>query len=98
MATTSARNSQSALGAYYRHLSRRIGADIAVFATAPKSATLIYRLLRCGKTYVDKGAPAYEQNRLLSLQSKASQLGYLLVQTARHFWLRLIRRPGINLR
>lgn len=32
MAATSLRNSQTALGAYYRHLSRRIGGDVAVFA------------------------------------------------------------------
>jgi transposase len=86
MAATSMRNSQTALGAYYRHLARRIGGDVAVFATARKLATLIYRLLRWGQAYVDEGAEAYErryeQNRLLSLKSKASQLGYQLVQTS----------------
>jgi transposase len=84
MAATSLRNSQTALGAYYRHISRRIGGDVAVFATARKLATLIYRLLRWGQAYVDEGAAAYErryeQNRLLALKSKASQLGYQLIQ------------------
>jgi transposase len=86
MAATSQRNSPTALGAYYRHISRRIGGDVAVFATARKLATLIYRLLRWGQAYVDEGAEAYErryeQNRLLSLKSKAGQLGYQLVQTS----------------
>jgi hypothetical protein len=39
MAALSLRYSQTALGAYYRHISRRIGADVAVFATARKSDT-----------------------------------------------------------
>ena len=86
MAATSLRHSQTALGAYYRHIAQRIGADIAVFATARKLATLIYRLLRWGQAYVDEGAEAYErryqQNRLLALKSRAKQLGYELVQTA----------------
>jgi transposase len=86
MAATSMRNSQTALGAYYRHISRRIGGDVAVFATARKLATLLYRLLRWGQAYVDEGAEAYErryeQSRLLSLKSKASQLGYQLVLNA----------------
>jgi len=60
MAATSMRNSPTALGAYYRHIAKRIGADVAVFATARKLATLIYRLLRWGKAYVDEGAAAYE--------------------------------------
>ena len=40
---------------------RRNGGDIAVFATARKLATLIYRLLRWGQPYVDEGAEAYEK-------------------------------------
>jgi transposase len=86
MASTSMRNSQTALGAYYRHISRRIGGDVAVFATARKLATLLYRLLRWGQAYVDEGAEAYErryeQSRLVSLKTRAKQLGYELVQTA----------------
>lgn len=83
MAATSMRNSQTALGAYYRSIARRIGPDVAVFATARKLATLIYRLLRWGQPYVDEGAEAYErryqQQRLRSLQAKAKDLGMKLV-------------------
>jgi hypothetical protein len=32
---------------------------VAVFATARKLATLIYRLLRGGQPYVDEGVEAY---------------------------------------
>lgn len=82
MAALSMRNSQSALGAYYRKIARRIGGDVAVFATARKLATLIYRLLRWGQPYVDEGAEAYEkryqENRIKSLAAKAKQLGYQL--------------------
>jgi transposase len=83
MAALSLRHSPSALGAYYRSLARRLGGDVAVFATARKLATLIYRLLRWGQPYVDEGAEAfekrYQQQRLRSLIAKAKELGYQLV-------------------
>jgi transposase len=80
MAALSLRRSQTALGAYYRRTAQRIGGDVAVFATARKLATLIYRLLRWGQPYVDEGAEAYEaryhQQRVRSLTAKAKALGY----------------------
>lgn len=83
MATLSLRQSQTALGAYYRRMARRKGADVAVFATARKLATFIYRLLRWGKPYVDEGAEAFEKRyqeaRTRSLLATAKQLGYQLV-------------------
>jgi transposase len=83
MAALSIRNSATALGAYYRKMSHRKGGDIAVFATARKLATLIYRLLRWGQPYVDEGAEAFEkrhqQIRLKNLKVKAKELGYELV-------------------
>jgi transposase len=82
MAALSMRHSETALGAYYRSIAQRIGGDIAVFATARKLATLIYRLLRWGQPYVDEGAEAYEnryrQRRVKSLAAKAKSLGYQL--------------------
>jgi transposase len=82
MAATSLRHSETALGAYYRQIARRIGGDVAVFATARKLATIIYRLLRWGQPYVDEGAQAYEkryqENRLKSLTARAKDLGYQL--------------------
>jgi len=82
MAALSLRHSETALGAYYRQISRRIGGDVAVFATARKLATLIYRLLRWGQPYVDEGAAAYEkryqQARIQRLVAMVKDLGYEL--------------------
>jgi len=83
MAALALRHSPTALGAYYRSLARRIGGDVAVFATARKLATLIYRLLRWGQPYVDEGAQAseepYRQQRIRSLAARAKEFGYQLV-------------------
>src|SRR5947209_2988792 len=83
MAALSMRNSQTALGAHYRRIARRIGGDVAVFATARKLATLIYRLLRWGQPYVDEGVAAfearYQQQRVGRLTATAKELGYQLV-------------------
>jgi len=83
MAALCLRNSKTALGAFYRQISRRKGGDVAVFATARKLATLIYRLLRWGQPYVDQGAEAYEkqyqQRRLSNLKTVAQDLGYELI-------------------
>src|SRR6266446_5278319 len=85
MAASSLRHSESALGAYYRQIARRIGGDVAVFATARKLATIIYRLLRWGQPYVDEGTERYEQryreNRIKSLTTRAKELGFQLTPT-----------------
>jgi transposase len=82
MAALSLRHSQTALGAYYRKIAQRLGGDVAVFATARKLATHIYRLLRWGQPYIDEGAEAYEsryrQQRIGRLAATAKQLGYQL--------------------
>jgi transposase len=83
MAALCLRHSDTALGAYYRSIAKRIGGDVAVFATARKLAILIYRLLRWGQPYVDEGAEAYEnryrQQRFAGLAAKAKALGYQLI-------------------
>jgi transposase len=82
MAALSLRHSHTALGAYYRKIAQHRGPDIAVFATARKLATLVYRLLRWGQPYVDEGAAAYEsryrQHRIGRLAATAKELGYQL--------------------
>ena len=82
MAATSMRDSRTALGAYYRQVARRVGRDVAVFATARKLAQLTYRLLRWGQVYVDEGAEAYERRyrelRLQRLKASAKDIGYEL--------------------
>ena len=85
MAALSLRHSLTALGAYYRRITRRIGAGVAGFATVGKPATLIYRLLRWGQPYMDEGAEPYEKRyqeaRIKSLVAKAKELGYRLTPT-----------------
>jgi transposase len=82
MAATTLHHSGTALGAYYRSVARRAGGDVAVFATARKLATLIYRALRWGQPYIDEGAEAYEkryqQQRIKALYAKAKDLGFQL--------------------
>jgi hypothetical protein len=82
MAALSLRHSETALGAYYRHMAQRKGADIAVFATARKLLVIVYRLVRWGKPYVDEGVEAfekrYQETRFRSLTAKAKALGYQL--------------------
>lgn len=83
MAAVTLRNTDTALGAEYRRISRRKGASVAVFAMARKLAKLIYRLLRWGQAYVDEGAKAYEDrfkaNRLRACHETAKQFGYKLL-------------------
>lgn len=82
-AALSLQHSRTALGAYFRHTSHRLGPDVAAFATARKLATYIYRLLRWGQAYVDVGAEAaeslYQAARLNRLRTNAAQLGYEVV-------------------
>ena len=48
-------HSNSALGANYRRLRARLGAPKAITAMAHKLARLVYRMLKFGQQYVDKG-------------------------------------------
>lgn len=75
--------SQSALGAKYRRLKTKLGAPKAIVAMAHHLARLIYRMIKHGTEYVDKGVKAYEEKfrkqRLLWLQKKAKELNMKLV-------------------
>jgi transposase len=53
--------SQTYLGAQYRRLRTKLGAPKAITAMAHRLARLVYRMLRYGQQYVDKGAEYYEQ-------------------------------------
>lgn len=72
----------TALGAFYRRLSVRVGKAKAVTATARKIAVLFFNALRYGMQYVDPGADYYEaryQKRVLdNLSKRAATLGYVL--------------------
>jgi transposase len=83
MAALTLRNSKTALGAYYRRISRRKGASVAVFATARKLAVIAYRMLRFGIEYVDPGEAAFDErfktSRLRLARDIAKQFGFTLL-------------------
>lgn len=78
-------NSKSWLGAKYRRLKGKLGAPKAIVAMAHHLARLIYRLIKYGQDYVDKGMEAYEQKyraqRQQWLQKQAKELGLELVKS-----------------
>ena len=84
IAATTLLRSQSYLGAQYRRFRSKLGAPKAIIAMAHKLAVLMYRMLRWGHAYVDKGMQYYEdrhrQQQLRFLQKKAATLGLLLVE------------------
>jgi transposase len=82
LAATTIGRSETALGAFYRRLSGRIGKQKAVTATARKIAVLFYNTIRFGTAYIDPGADAYEERYrirvLANLQRRAKTLGFAL--------------------
>jgi hypothetical protein len=86
-AATTLLNSDTHLGARYRHLRRQLPTfKAAVKAMARYLAVLIYRLLTHGEAWVDRGAAQFERRRLerelASLHSKARAKGFALVPIA----------------
>ena len=86
MAASTLRVSNTYLGAQFRRFRARLDARVAVKAMAAKLARLVYRMLRYGMKYVDRGATFYAtQHRCMQvkhLRWKAAKLGYQLVQTS----------------
>jgi len=80
MAASTLRQSDTYLGAQFRRLRTRLGAPIAIKAMAAKLARLVYRMLRYGIKYADKGATFYQvehrQRQIKHLKWKAASLGY----------------------
>ncbi len=72
----------TALGAFYRRLSARIGKAKAVTATARKIAILFYNAMRFGMAYQDPGADHYEQKYrervIKGLHRRAAEFGFTL--------------------
>ena len=84
MAASTLRMSKTYLGAQFRRLKSRLDTPVAIKAMAAKLARLVYRMLRYGMKYVDRGAEFYEaQHRQLQikhLKSKAAKLGFQIIQ------------------
>ena len=83
MAAWSLFRSRSALGANFRRLRRKLGAPKAVTAMAHKLARLLYRMLKFGQAYVDKGMEHYEakyrQQQIKWLAKTAAALNLQLI-------------------
>jgi transposase len=84
MAASSLRTSNTYRGAQFRRLRTKLGSPVAIKAMAAKLARLVYRMLRYGMKYVDRGVEFYEaqHRRLLikHLRDNAAQLGFRLVE------------------
>ncbi len=76
-------HSESYLGAYYRRLASRIGSAKTITACAHKLARILYRCLKYGFEYVDKGQEHLEQQHkertLKILKKQAAKHGFMLV-------------------
>ena len=85
MAATTLLRSQSYLGAQYRRLRTKLAALRAITAMAHRLARLLYRMLKYGQRYVDKGAAYYEERnrrqQIEFLKKKAVQLGLQVTPT-----------------
>jgi transposase len=86
LAATSLFRSRSALGAYLRRMTAKLGKPAAITATAHKLARLIYSMLRYGTEYVDAGQDyyerAYRERVVRNLTRRAKELGLVLVPEA----------------
>jgi transposase len=75
--------SKTALGAFYRRMRARLGAPKAITAAARKLAVTVYRMLKHGEAFVERGQDAYERHYkervLANLRRSAQQLGFQLV-------------------
>ena len=84
MAASCLRQSNSYLGAQFRRLRSRLGAPVAIKAMAAKLARLVYRMLRYGMQFVDKGAEYYQarhrEREINFLKRKAASLGFEISQ------------------
>jgi transposase len=82
MAVTSLWRSKTYLGAKFKRLRANLGAPKAITAMAHALARLVYRMLRYGQDYVDKGMEfyqqRYQQQQINWMRKKAKDLGLLI--------------------
>jgi transposase len=84
MAASCLRLSNTYLGAQFRRFRTKLGAPVAIKAMAAKLARLVYRMLRFGMEFVDRGAQFYEDQmhalQVRHLKWKAAKLGFQLTE------------------
>jgi len=77
---------ESYLGAQYRRFRTKLGTPKARKAMANRLARIVYRMLKYGEAYVDKGMQFYEDKyhsqQIRFLSKKASELGMQLIPVA----------------
>jgi transposase len=85
LAASTLHSSECAFGAFLRRMKARLGSPKAITALAHKLAKLIYRMLKYGGEYVEKGVEFYEEmyrkRREASLRRKAKEMGYDIIPT-----------------
>jgi len=93
MAASTLRVSDTGLGAQFRRLRTKLGATVAIKAMAGKLARLVYRMLRYGLQYVDKGVHFCEaRHRQLQINHrkwKAAGFGFQITEAllkGQAFW------------
>src|SRR6267378_1958771 len=83
IAASTLRQSNTYLGAQFRRLKTRLGPPIAIKAMAAKLARLVYRMMRYGMRFVDRGAEFYEaqhrRRQINSLKRKAANFGLKII-------------------
>jgi transposase len=86
LAAVTVGRTNTALGAFYRRLSARVGKAKAVTATARKLAVLFYNAMRFGMTYQDPGADQYERRYrervVKQLRRRAEAFGFTLQEAS----------------
>jgi transposase len=82
MAATTLWRSKTYLGAKFKRLRTRLDTPKAITATAHHLARLVYRMLKYGQEYVDKGMEfyqqRYQQQQIRWMQKKARELGLVI--------------------
>ncbi|MGH9433055.1 MAG: IS110 family transposase, partial [Terriglobia bacterium] len=85
LAAQSLHHSKTSLGTKYRRLRAKLGAPKAITAIAHHLARLIYRMLRFGTEYHDKGVEHYErryrETQMKWLQKQAAAMNMQLIPT-----------------
>ena len=87
MAASTLRLSNTYLGAQFRRLRTKLGPPVAIKAMAAKLARLVYRMLRYGMQFIDRGAEFYDA------QHRSLQINYLKRKAAA-FGLQIIDAPA----
>jgi len=89
MARSLARSKHIALGGFYRRMAGRRGGLVANVALARKLATLFWRVMVKGVSYVEQGLAQYEaqvlETKRRALQRLAKQLGQIVLPNLAQF-------------